>query len=99
MEQPENLTLAEGAQTTPNFDFLLAPPAADSACRAPRLAEKHQARTPAAGSSKRCAIRPAGASSAPGSLFARPKDTGSIHWQLPAVVVLDQCVFHDKSWH
>lgn len=25
MEQPENLTLAEGAQTTPNFDFLLAP--------------------------------------------------------------------------
>lgn len=27
MEQPENLTLAEAAQTTPNFDFLLdAPP-------------------------------------------------------------------------
>ena len=26
MEQPENLTLAEGAQTTPNFDFLLDTP-------------------------------------------------------------------------
>lgn len=99
MEQPENLTLAEGAQTTPNFDFLLdtPPQTALAEHRAWLKSIKHERPQPDCQSGARYA-QPA--RHLPQDLFfARPKDTGSIHRQLPAVVVLDQCVFHDKPWH